>query len=593
MESDRRRPGAAPAWPATGALDLDDLLDDLRSRALASTRAQQRLSALLDAVMAVSADLELGDVLTRIVRSACELVDAKYGALGVLGADGEHLVEFVTRGLTPQEHDAIGDLPRGHGILGLLIREPRPRRLRDIAGHPDSFGFPPNHPPMHSFLGAPVRIRDEVFGNLYLTEKVGPGGFTSEDKAILIALASAAGIAIDNARLFERTRRQRQWTETTGVVSQMLLEGRDEDATLGYLARSARDLAEAQVAVVALFDDNRELVVRAAHGGDPDNGAPGRASSLPDAVEAVPLDDERWQLALRSRAPVFLPSGLDGPDGKPPHDALAVSVRALGIGATLGPIVLLPVAIGDDEIGVIVLAWAAESEPLVADLIDLLTPFTKQVALALLAARTQHARAVVALLEDRDRIARDMHDHVIQRLFATGLSLQAATRVGVPTVVRTRLDEAVESLDEAIKDIRQAIFELHRDRGPAGVQAQLDEVVDVAAASLGFTPTLEVVGDLDRLDNAQAADVLAVVREGLANVARHAGASASTVALTVGRSVRVGILDDGVGLGGSGRRSGLANLQTRAARRGGTLTVSGNPPHGAAVVWEVPLARSV
>ncbi len=495
MDVPERPAVAPPAWPSTAALDLDDLVEELRSRAQTSSRAQHRLTALLDAVMAITAGLDLAEVLSRIVRSACELVDARYGAMGVLGPDREHLVEFVTHGLTPAEREAIGELPRGHGVLGLLIREPRPLRLDDLSQHPDSFGFPAGHPPMHSFLGVPVRIRDEVFGNLYLTEKVGPGGFTSEDKAILVALASAAGIAIDNARLFERTRRQREWIETTGVVSQMLLEGRDEDATLGYLARSARDLTGAKVAVVALLtttasspsgpctatDRATGATCRERNGDGPDNRrgrgrAAGRrpvaaSAALPRARSSSP----RTGTARTRRA-------ADGAA----QDALAVSVRGLGAGATAGPIALLPIAIGDDEIGVLVLAWSQESEPFVSDLMDLLTTFTNQVALALLAARTQHARAVVALLEDRDRIARDMHDHVIQRLFATGLSLQAATRVGVPTVVRTRLDEAVESLDEAIRDIRQAIFELHRDRGPAGVRAQLDEVVDVAAASLGF-----------------------------------------------------------------------------------------------------------
>jgi len=185
--------------------------------------------------MAVSADLELADVLNRIVRSACELVNAKYGALGVLGQDGEHLVEFVAQGLSEGQREAIGDLPRGHGVLGLLIREPRPRRLHDLADHPDSYGFPPHHPPMHTFLGTPIRIRDEVFGNLYLTEKQGDADFTTDDEAILVALASAAGVAIDNARLYERSRQQRRWLETTGAVTQLFLEGRDERSAMDFL----------------------------------------------------------------------------------------------------------------------------------------------------------------------------------------------------------------------------------------------------------------------------------------------------------------------------------------------------------------------
>ena len=181
MESDARTAGPKSPWPAAATLDPTTLLNELRSREEASKRAQQRLSALLDAVMAVTADLELADVLTRIVHSACELVDAKYGALGVLGPDGEHMIEFVTQGITQAQREAIGDPPRGHGVLGVLIREGLSRRLPDIASHPDSYGFPPNHPAMHSFLGTPIRIRDEVFGNLYLTEKQGAPEFSPDD----------------------------------------------------------------------------------------------------------------------------------------------------------------------------------------------------------------------------------------------------------------------------------------------------------------------------------------------------------------------------------------------------------------------------
>src|ERR671920_2200067 len=190
------RSSGSPEWPHLGALELDDLLGELRARAALSLRAQRRMAGLLDAVMAVSSDLDLPVVLSRIVSSACELVDAEYGALGVIGPDGERLVEFVTHGVSDAERALIGDLPHGAGVLGLLIRDPRPRRLQDIAAHEESYGFPPHHPPMHSFLGAPVSIREQVYGNLYLTEKRGAAEFSEDDETILVALAAAAGVAI-------------------------------------------------------------------------------------------------------------------------------------------------------------------------------------------------------------------------------------------------------------------------------------------------------------------------------------------------------------------------------------------------------------
>ncbi len=209
---------ASSPWPHLGALELEDLLTELHTRAQLAQATQQQMSALLDAVMAVSSDLDLSVVLSRIVRSACELVDARYGALGVLAPHGERLVEFITHGMSEPDRERIGDLPHGHGILGLLIRDPQPRRIQDLTAHEDSFGFPPHHPPMHSFLGAPVRIRDQVYGNLYLAEKQGADEFSEDDEAILVALASAAGVAIENARLYDRSRRQRQLSEAVAEL---------------------------------------------------------------------------------------------------------------------------------------------------------------------------------------------------------------------------------------------------------------------------------------------------------------------------------------------------------------------------------------
>ena len=595
MESELSKGGSPPTWLATEASDLDDLLEDLRNRAQASDRAQERLAALLDAVLAVSADLDLAEVLSRIVRCACELVDARYGALGVLGADGEHLVEFVAHGLTPQEQEAIGDPPRGHGVLGLLIRQPRPRRLRDVAAHPDSHGFPPNHPLMHSFLGVPIRIRDEVFGNLYLAEKEGAietdgaieregaierngsADFTADDEAILVALAAAAGIAIDNARLYERSRRLRRWLETTAEVTQLLLQGMDEESAMGFLATRTRELSEAQLAMVALYDEVGDLVIRAVAGGEPSG-----AAQRPGAALGTVLHKAYWRKLIAEHESVLLLTRV----GDSTIDTLSADVRGLGDVDPHGPTALVPITVGDDEVGVIGVAWAAEAETYVGNVVPLLAALAQEMGLTLAAARGQQDRSRLALLEDRDRIARDMHDHVIQRLFATGLSLQAAARMAESTSVHRRLDEAVDDLDAAIKDIRHTIFELHRPTPFRELREEIVELVRVCAKTLGFEPSLTIEGSLDGLAADFGADLIAVVREGLANVARHAQASSVSVWVTSADTVQVEVADDGVGVAPTAVHSGLANLRKRAESHGGSLTLRARTPRGTALVWE-------
>jgi len=576
MESDPRTEGLGSPWPVAPTLDPVTLLNELREREQASNRAQQRLSALLDAVMAVTADLELADVLTRIVHSACELVDAKYGALGVLGPDGEHLVEFVTQGMTEGERAAIGDPPRGHGVLGLLIHEARPRRLPDIAGHPDSYGFPPNHPPMHTFLGAPIRIRDEVFGNLYLTEKRGSAEFSPDDEAILVALAAAAGIAIDNARQYQVSRQQRRWLATTGAVTQLFLEGRDEQSAMHFLAQRTWELSQAQLTMVALYGDDGDLVVEAVQAGEASEGG-----ERFDEVLGTVLRKRHWRELVAAREPVLL---LTRP-GDPNLDDLTSDVRALGVSDPHGPTALLPITVGDDEIGVLAVAWAAAAEPFAGDVVPPLAALAQQMGLALVAARSQRDRARVAMLEDRDRIARDMHDHVIQRLFATGLSLQSTSRLAEHPTVRARLDEAVDNLDAAVRDIRQTIFELHRAKPTREFRQEIEELVRASIQPLGFAPGLTIEGQVDSLTAGLEADLVAVVREGLANVVRHAHASSASVRVSIDSTIQVEVADDGVGVSPTAVHSGLANLRQRAQSRGGSLTLRAETPRGTALVW--------
>jgi len=368
-----------------------------------------RLRHLVDAVMSVSSDVPLPDALRRIVQAAVTLVEARYGALGVLDASHHSLAEFITVGMSDEQLAAIGPLPEGHGVLGLLIVEPTPLRLADLTTHVDSYGFPPRHPPMRSFLGVPIRIRDQVFGNLYLTEKQGAAEFSEDDESLAIALAGAAAIAIDNARL--------------------------------------------------------------------------------------------------------------------------------------------------------------------------------------------HARVTdLALIADRERIAADLHDTVIQRLFATGLALESSVRLAAPELAE-RIEAAVDDLDETILQIRSAIFSLQAPRIPGRrLRGEILALATEASASLGFEPQVRLEGPLDRAVGRRAEDhLLAMLREALSNVVRHAAATCVEVSVVLrpdGELVGT-VTDDGVGPG-SGERPGgrgLANMARRAEALGGSAHIGmGRDRKGTRVTWSVPPA---
>jgi signal transduction histidine kinase len=349
-------------------------------------------------------------MLRRIVQAAVDLVDADYGALGVLDETGTRLAQFITIGVDDETHRAIGHLPEGHGILGLLIVEPKPLRLPDLGEHPNSFGFPPNHPPMTSFLGVPIKLRDQVFGNLYLTDKRSAEVFTDVDEELVVALAAAAGVAIENARLHARL-----------------------------------------------------------------------------------------------------------------HE--------------------------------------------------------------------------LAVLEDRERIARDLHDTVIQRLFATGLSLQGAARLAVRPEVTERIERAVDDLDDTVRHIRTAIFGLESARSStASLRQRLLTLAGEAAGPLGFEPRIRFDGPLDSVvDDDVAVELLATLREAMTNVARHARARSADVSVAVDEfDVVLTVADDGVGPPTEPRRGGrgLENLRARAERLGGQFELRAGAKGGAVLVWRSPLKPS-
>jgi signal transduction histidine kinase len=373
---------------------------------MGSFAGPQRMRSLLDAVLTVGSDLDLPAMLLRIVEAAVSLVDARYGALGVLDEQKKVLAEFITVGIGEDMHKAIGDLPKGHGILGLLIREPKALRLPDLHEHTDSFGFPPNHPDMRSFLGVPVTVRGEVFGNLYLTDKTTAKVFSDVDEELVVALAAAAGVAIENARLHTRV---------------------------------------------------QDIVV----------------------------------------------------------------------------------------------------------------------------------------IEDRERIARDLHDTVIQRLFATGLSLQGTSNLIRDPVIARRLESAIEDLDITVRQIRTAIFGLEASRsGRSDVREEVLTVVAEAARVLGFEPRVLFDGPIDSVVGSDVAqELIATLREALTNIARHTNATEARVVVTAHHDLLLRVSDDGAGFerGVPSGGRGLANMRSRAERLGGAFSV-GQGPHGGTVVeWHVPL----
>ncbi|MBB5874286.1 GAF domain-containing protein [Allocatelliglobosispora scoriae] len=450
---EQRKVTSEDVWsaPALGlsslsSVRLDELLQEMLVRVGEVMAGRERLTALLEAVVGIGTDLDLRSTLHRIVVAACRLADARYGALGVIGPD-QQLVEFITDGLTVAEHEAIGDLPHGAGVLGLLIREPHPVRLPDIGRHPQSVGFPPHHPPMRSFLGVPIRIRDQVFGNLYLTEKRGAAEFTPEDQEIMVALAAAAGVAIENARLYALVARRQRWLEATAEITGVLLGEVRRTESLALVARRAREVADAAQVLVLLRDgDADELTIEVC---DPANDELIGATISVVATPLADLLDRRHVIVDDLRTAVTWPIDLD-----------------------VGSALLAPLAVGGTVLGVLVVAQSPGG-PTFDPQIDaaLLATFADQAALALERARATEEREMLVVLEDRERIARDLHDVVIQRLFATGLQLQTAARLAAKPEVSTRISNAVDDLDATIRDIRSAIFEL---RSPVDADLRAD-----------------------------------------------------------------------------------------------------------------------
>jgi signal transduction histidine kinase len=560
-------------------LRLDDLLSELQARLDAVLSARDRMHGLLEAVVAIGSGLELEAMLRRIVEAAVDLVDARYGALGVIGED-QRLIEFIPVGLDTDEIAKIHHWPEGHGVLGLLIKEPQPLRLADIAAHPESSGFPDGHPAMRSFVGVPVRVRDRVFGNLYLTEKRSGGEFTEDDEAVLTALGAAAGVAVENARLYEEARRQQRWLRASSEVTIALLSGESQAMVLGDLTRQVLELSGADLVTLALPDDDgRRLTIMYAEGVGADD-----ARGL-----VVPVAQSLSGQVLGGDGPVTVEDFAADPQ--------AAEVIRLQM-PHIGPAVLFPLGAPGNVRGVLTVGRTHGKLPLSQSAVDVVTSFAAQAAVALeLAARRADAEQL-SVFEDRDRIARDLHDLVIQRLYATGMSLEGMMPMITRREVSDRVRNAVDAMDDTIRDIRATIFAL-QSRTQAGaprLRADIVALVDEMAEMLGFPPALRLGSGLDsRASGELSEQVLAVLREALSNTARHSGATRVDVMVDTDGSGMLTVLvrDNGNGIGKTSRRSGLANMADRAEKLGGHLRVSPAEGGGTELEWKVPVPQEL
>jgi signal transduction histidine kinase len=560
--------GSSLGFPDGPKLELDQLIDQLVVNAQAVRRAQGRLRGLLHAIETVTGELTLEAVLHNIVEAARQLASAQYCALGVISHD-RSLEQFVYVGIDEQTAARIGELPRGRGLLGALITDAQPIRLRHMAEDQRSSGFPPNHPPMDSFLGVPVSARGEVFGNIYLTNSAN-GEFTAEDQELVIALALAAGTAISNARLYQEAQLKQRWLEASAEISAAMLATAGEDP-LHLIARRALDLADADaVSVSLLSSDHHNLVVEVALGGAAD------------------------ELVGRRFAADATLGGRVAQSGKPAlaADASSDDPTALLFSSVMdaGPMMVLPLTVTDRPRGALSLVRVAGRPPFSPAALAMAAGFAGQASVALELADTRAAEQKLVLLEDRDRIARDLHDHVIQELFSIGLSLEGAAGQLPEGKVAQRVQRAIENIDRTIRRIRTSIFQLRGNfvNNEGGLRQRILEVVTDLATPLGFVPHTAFAGVIDEaFDEAFAEDLLACVRESLTNVAKHAQATSAWVDLVAtGDELTLTVSDDGIGVGELTRSSGITNMRQRAERRHGSLELVPGPSGGTVLTWK-------
>ncbi|MDX6275976.1 MAG: hypothetical protein QOJ72_104 [Nocardioidaceae bacterium] len=551
-------------------LEFETLLAHLVERADEMVHSQSRLRDLVRVNNDLTSNLDLATVLRRIVEIGTELIEARYGAMGVI-ADDQSLEQFITVGIDDAGIAKIGHLPEGKGLLGVLIADPSPVRLATIADDARSSGFPANHPPMSSFLGVPIRVRDAVYGNLYLTDSRN-GEFSADDEELAQALAATAGIAIANARLFEDSLYREKWASALAETARRLMQDED-DEHLGFLVDRVKELADADLVYIGLVTPQRDYLVIDRASGTGEDELRGMSFRMDESVAGE---------AIRDGKPVNVPNGA--------------VLEDLGFTEQpkFGNALVIPFTLGEGNAGVLGLVRHRDRPDFGVRDLDMGGSFASHISVAIDRAEARMIRRRVALLEDRSRIARDLHDHVIQRLFATGLNLQAAA-VGLDPESATRIVEQIAEIDGAIAQIRQSIFALHRDGDVTSVslRARVLEIVDRMEVDNdnAARPRVTFLGPVDLMADASLTDdVSAVVTEALANTVRHANATKVEVTITAAAGhVTVEVTDNGGGPGTSPRLSGLANLRERAEAHGGSFEINEATGGGTQVVWTVPV----
>jgi two-component system, NarL family, sensor histidine kinase DevS len=529
--------------------------------------------ALLEAGLTLASELSLPIVLQRIVDLAAEVTDARYGALGVIGP-GDELVDFITTGISTRQRRAIGALPRGRGVLGLLIREPRLVRVKDIGSHPGSVGFPPNHPPMHSFLGAPVQALGKVYGNIYLAEKRSATEFSIEDERSLHVLATQAGVAIANASLYQKTLQRERWLEAQHEITTAILEGVDPGALLASVAEHARDLADADSATILTTTPSPgQLVVAAAVG----------AYAQQVIGQPVPAGKSISGTVIQSGQPLHTDDASSHRRGYQP-------IIRLG---HVGPAIFVPLRVRGRATGTLMVANTKGGSRFDESTISLVETFADQASVAIEYGRAQADVRRLELMDERERIAKELHDGIIQSLFAVGMGLQGTALMAGSPETATRIEGAVGELDRVIRDLRNYIFGLR-----PGILA--DRQLDQALRALGediqkrssFRVEVEVDADLAALVSSRSHQIVQMTREALSNVARHAQAKSAVVRLArTGQTAVLTIEDDGVGFDvrSDSAGNGLRNMRERATAMGGSLRVSSKANKGSNLRFTFPI----
>ncbi|WP_405138009.1 GAF domain-containing protein [Nocardia sp. NBC_01388] len=553
-------------------LRLRELLVEVKDRVEQMIDARDRMDGLVEAMLTVTSGLDLDETLRTIVHTAITLSDAGYGALGVRGHD-LLLDQFIYEGIDEATRAHIGDLPEGRGVLGLLVSQPKTIRLQNLADHPASVGFPANHPPMRTFLGVPIRIRDEVYGNLYLTEKSGGQLFTEDDEVIVQALAAAAGTAIDNARLYESARTRQAWIAATRDVATEFLAGTDSDQVIARVVSDARTLTRSEWSFLAVTDDPELPVDETTELTIAELSSPGAELSSP----VVHTTDTAIGQVFRVGSPLRY-TDTDDID-------LGVEIPEAG------PTLILPLHAQGSAFGVLVLLRSAKSAPYSDEVVELAAAFTDQAALAIKLAEAQQRVRELDILTDRDRIARDLHDHVIQRLFAAGLSLQTTVSRARSAEVRERLSDVINDLQDVVQEIRTSIFDLHGGNSQSTrLRQRIEQLIKQHTGDLELRTSLRITGPLSVVDAELGDHAEAVVREAVSNAVRHSGAAVLTVEIDVADDLTIIITDDGCGIPDDITPSGLHNLTARAEQADGHFTMERSGEYGGTRLhWSVPL----